>query len=118
MTQTVIPQLRITGAQRSLSYYVDGLGFSVDWKHQFEPGLPWFFRITRAGQTLFLTEDTGDCKVGAAVYFCVSDAAECHAQFTARGVVADGPPHSTPWGTLEFTLTDPDGNRLRFAHEQ
>ena len=53
--QTVIPQLRITNASRSLAFYVDGLGFAVDWKHQFEPGDPLFFQLTRAGQTIFIT---------------------------------------------------------------
>lgn len=117
MDQTVIPQLRITNAARSRAFYVEGLGFSVDWEHQFEPGFPLFLSITRAGQTLFLTEHTGDCQVGGAVYFRVPDAAACHAQFSAAGIVADAPPQATPWDTLEFTLTDPDGNRLRFAHD-
>ncbi len=40
--QTVIPQLRITNASRSLEFYVNGLGFTVDWEHQFEPGFPLF----------------------------------------------------------------------------
>ncbi|SDW69723.1 hypothetical protein SAMN05421681_102581 [Lysobacter enzymogenes] len=37
MRQTVIPQLRILRADRSLPFYVDGLGFAVDWEHRFEP---------------------------------------------------------------------------------
>ena len=45
--QTVIPQLRVTDARASLSFYVDGLGFSVDWEHQFEPGFPLFLQLTR-----------------------------------------------------------------------
>ncbi|HEY0065444.1 MAG TPA: VOC family protein [Telluria sp.] len=116
MTQTVIPQLRITNAQRSLAFYVDGLGFAIDWEHQFEPGFPLFLQITRAGQTLFLTEHAGDCEAGGAVYFQVADALACYAEFCAKGIVADQPPGETPWETVEFVLTDPDGNRLRFAH--
>ena len=116
-TQTVIPQLRITNAKTSLAFYIDGLGFEVDWEHQFEPGFPYFFQITRAGQTLFLTEHTGDCQVGGAVYLIVPDATACYAAFTQKGMVASHPPEATPWGTLEFVLTDPDGNRLRFASE-
>ncbi|WP_028996819.1 bleomycin resistance protein [Azohydromonas australica] len=117
MQQTVIPQLRITSAERSLSLYVDGLGFSVDWKHQFEPGFPLFLQLTRSGQTIFLTEHAGDCQVGGAVYFKVPDAPACHAEFAARGITATQPPTQTPWGTCEFVLTDPDGNRLRFASD-
>lgn len=118
MTQTVIPQLRITNAKRSRAFYIDGLGFTVDWEHQFEPGFPLFLQITRAGQTLFLTEHAGDCQVGGAVYLLIPDALACYADFASKGVVADQPPAPMPWGTIEFVLTDPDGNRLRFAQEQ
>lgn len=117
MPQTVIPQLRMTDAAQSLTFYVDGLGFAVDWKHQFEPGYPLFIQLTRAGQTIFLTEHTGDCQVGGAVYFIVPDADRCFSEFTGRGITAIDPPHNTPWGTRESVVTDPDGNRLRFASD-
>ncbi|OYT87705.1 MAG: glyoxalase [Burkholderiales bacterium PBB6] len=117
MPQTVIPQLRITNAARSLSFYVDRLGFKIDWEHRFEPGFPLFVQLTRQGQTIFLTEHTGDCQVGGAVYFVVPDAAHCLAEFEQQGVVPTNQLASTPWGTREFLLTDPDGNRLRFASE-
>jgi catechol 2,3-dioxygenase-like lactoylglutathione lyase family enzyme len=117
MPQTVIPQLRIISAARSLALYVDGLGFVIDWQHQFEPGFPLFLQLTRAGQTIFLTEHTGDCQVGGAVYFIVPNADDCFAEFTRRGVAGGTAPSDTPWGTREFVLTDPDGNRLRFASD-
>jgi catechol 2,3-dioxygenase-like lactoylglutathione lyase family enzyme len=117
MTQTVIPQLRITNAERSLAFYVDGLGFAIDWQHQFEPGFPLFFQITRAGQTIFLTQHSGDCETGGAVYFKVPDARAYYAVFQRNGIVATNLPEDTPWGTCEFLLTDPDGNRLRFAND-
>jgi uncharacterized glyoxalase superfamily protein PhnB len=81
MSQTVIPQLRITDAERSLSFYVGGLGFKVDWAH----------RVQDAGLTL--------------------------SEFGQRGIKPNNPLTATPWGTTEFMLTDPDGNRLRFASE-
>ena len=115
MEQTVIPQLRITSADRSLAFYVDGLGFSVDWKHQFERGFPIFMQLTRQGQTIFLTEHTGDCQVGGAVYFKVPNVEEFATSIMARGVNGFEGPTITPWGTKEMLLTDPDGNRLRFA---
>ena len=45
--QTVIPQLRVTDMAASLRFYVDGLGFIEDWRHQFEPGFPWFVSVGR-----------------------------------------------------------------------
>jgi len=115
MQQTVIPQHRITDARRSVVFYVDGLGFSIDWQHQFEPGFPIFIQATRDSQTIFLTEHTGDCQVGGAVYFLVKNVDTCHAEFASRGIVATKPLSDTSWGTREFVVTDPDGNRLRFA---
>jgi catechol 2,3-dioxygenase-like lactoylglutathione lyase family enzyme len=117
MSQTVTPQFRITDAQRSLAFYVDGLGFTVDWEHRFEPGFPVFMQLTRAGQQIFLTEHEGDCKVGGAAYFVVPDVDACHEAFVSRGVVPTECPTDQAWGPREMVVTDPDGNRLRFAND-
>ncbi len=116
MEQSVIPQLRSTNAERSLRFYVGGLGFSVDWEHRFEPGFPLFVSLTRQGQTIFLSEHSGDCQPGGAVYFVVPDVDACAAQFRNAGIEPDQPPHDTPWERREMLLIDPDGNRLRFAN--
>lgn len=115
MTQTVIPQLRITNESRSHAFYVGALGFVVDWTHRFEPGFPVFMQISREGQTLFITEHSGECQPGGAVYFIVPDAQALCEAFIARGATPTNPLADTPWGTREFVMTDPDGNRLRFA---
>ena len=65
MSQTVIPQLRITSAASSLAFYVDGLGFAVDWKHQFGPGYPWFFQLTREVSPTGTLEPVDDRHNGA-----------------------------------------------------
>lgn len=117
MVQTVIPQLRMLSAATSLPFYVRGLGFEIDWEHQFEPGFPVFCQITRLGQTLFLTEHAGDCQVGGAVYLCVPDVDDCYRAFVQNGVAIAQPPENTPWETREMIVIDPDGNRLRFASD-
>ena len=115
--QTVIPQLRITNVQLSLEFYVKGLGFEVDWQHQFESDFPLFMQLSRSGQTIFLTEHAEDCQVGGAVYFLVPDVDRCFAEFSARGVLILESPMNTSWGTREMLTKDPDGNTLRFASE-
>ena len=117
-TQTVIPQLRMTHAPRSLAFYVDALGFNIDWQHQFEPGFPLFLQLTREGQTIFLTGHAGDCQPGGAVYFRVPDVDACFAAFSSKGIAPHMPPEDMPWGSREMRLIDPDGNRLRFASEK
>jgi uncharacterized glyoxalase superfamily protein PhnB len=98
------------------AFYVDGLGFHVDWEHQFEPGFPVFAQLTRDGLSWFLTEHTGDCQVGGAAYFVVDDVDALHRDITARGIKPAEPPEDTPWQTREMNVIDPDGNRLRFAN--
>ncbi|MDR7191870.1 bleomycin resistance protein [Luteimonas terrae] len=112
--QTVIPQLRMTHAERSLAFYA-ALGFVVDWEHRFDTGMPLFAQLTRDGQTLFLTAHAGDCAPGGAVYFKVCDVDACARAFAAAGVPIVQPPWDTDWGTREMVLVDPDHNRLRFA---
>ena len=115
MPQTVTPQFRITDVRRSITFYVDSLGFKIDWEHRFEPGFPVFMQLTRAGQSIFLTEHAGDGQVGGAAHSLVPDVDACYEEFRARGVVPTEPPADMPWGPREMVVTDPDGNRLRFA---
>ena len=45
--QRIVPTLRMTDEARSRAFYVDGLGFRVDWTHRFEPpptDQPWGLR--------------------------------------------------------------------------
>ena len=114
-TQTVIPQLRMTEAERSLRFYSEGLGFAEDWRHQFEPGLPLFVQLTRAGQTVFLSGHAGDGNVGGAVFFIVPDVDAVYRALPDWLALHVPPPADMPWGTREMAMMDPDGNRLRFA---
>lgn len=116
MTQRVIPQLRMTEWKRTRAFYERGLGFRVDWEHQFEPGLPVFAQITRDGLSLFLTEHSGDCQGGGAAYIVVDDVDALHREISARDVKILEPPEDAPWGVREMCVVDPDGNRLRFAN--
>jgi catechol 2,3-dioxygenase-like lactoylglutathione lyase family enzyme len=104
----------MTNWKRTRAFYVDCLGFCVDWEHRFEAGLPVFAQLTRDGLSLFLTEHAGDCQAGGAVYFVVDDVDALHAEIRSRGIHPEAPA-DTPWGRREMTILDPDGNRLRFA---
>jgi catechol 2,3-dioxygenase-like lactoylglutathione lyase family enzyme len=71
--QRVMPTLRMTDYARSRLFYVDGLGFQVDWEHRFKPGFPVFAQVSRDGMAFFLTEHTGDCPVGGLIHLYVND---------------------------------------------
>lgn len=42
------PILRIFDEGKALEFYVEFLGFHVDWQHRFEPGFPCISRYPRA----------------------------------------------------------------------
>jgi catechol 2,3-dioxygenase-like lactoylglutathione lyase family enzyme len=71
--QYVFPQLRVRDWKRAHQFYVEGLGFQVDWTHQFEAGFPVFAQVSREGRALFLTEHAGDCEPGGAAYIVLDD---------------------------------------------
>jgi catechol 2,3-dioxygenase-like lactoylglutathione lyase family enzyme len=116
VNQRVFPQLRMTSWKRSRQFYVEGLGFHVDWEHQFEPGFPVFTQLTRDGLSFFLTEHAGDCQVGGAAYFVVDDVDALYREISGRGIRLAEPPEDTPWQTREMNIIDPDGNSLRLAN--
>jgi catechol 2,3-dioxygenase-like lactoylglutathione lyase family enzyme len=116
MSQRVTPQLRTTNWDRTREFYVNGLGFRVDWEHRFEPGFPVFAQLSRDGLSLFLTEHSGDCQVGGAAYIIVDDVDDLFREISARGAKLTEAPADTPWDTREMVAVDPDGNRLRFAN--
>lgn len=112
--QRVIPALRMTDYERSKKYYVDGLGFQVDWEHRFEPGFPVFAAISRDAMQIYLSEHAGDCQVGGLVHFYVDKVHPWYEEFLVKGVAITEPP-CNDLGFWMMTLTDPDGNQLRFC---
>ena len=108
MPHEAIPILRVSDAPVSAQWY-QRLGFQEDWRHQHEPGFPWFISIsTAAGATLFLTEHSGDCEPRGSVFLVTSNIAALESSLNMRA-------EPMPWGDTEFVLTDPDGNRIRVS---
>ena len=111
--QRVVPALRMKNHEHSKAFYVHGLGFTVEWEHRFEPHFPVFMSIVREGMRLYLSEHTGDCQVGGLVHFLIPDVDAWHLEFTRRNVVVSEAPNND-LGFRNMTVTDPDGNQLRF----
>ncbi len=110
--QQVFPTLRITDYARSKRFYVDGLGFRIDWEHRFDARDPVFLQLTRDGLSLYLSEHSGDGQVGALVHLYVPDVDAWHAEILSRGLAVAFPPRDEPWGNRDLRILDPDGNQL------
>ncbi len=114
-----VPILRIFDVAKAREFYLDYLGFTLDWEHRFEPEAPLYMQVSRGGLVLHLSEHHGDGCPGAVVFLRVSGLADYHAEISAKGYRYLRPGLETTFrGTLGMNLTDPFGNRLRLDEAQ
>lgn len=113
---TVTPILRIFDEAKAREFYLGFLGFTDDWEHRFEPGLPLYLQVSRGACVLHLSEHHGDCCPGAALRIDVDDIDSLHAELAGKqyGYARPGI-DDTPWGSRELSVKDPFGNRLTFT---
>ena len=113
--ETVTPVLRSFDETKAHAFYVDYLGFTIDWQHRFEPQLPLYMQVSRGAVLLHLTEHHGDATPGSAARIAVSDVDALWRELQARPYPNARPAvEAMPWGSREMSITDPFGNRLTF----
>ena len=109
------PILRIFDEAKAREFYVDFLGFTIDWEHRFEPGLPLYLRVSRGECVLHLSEHHGDACPGAAVRIECDDVEAYRRALLAKQYKHARPGvEDMPWGAREMRVADPFGNRLVF----
>lgn len=114
MLQT-IPLLRIFHVGKAKEFYVDFLGFQVDWEHRIDENAPMYMQISRAGCVLHLTGHHGDCCPGATIFVWMSGLDEFHLELTAKGYGFMRPGvEPTFYGARCMEVIDPFGNSIRF----
>jgi catechol 2,3-dioxygenase-like lactoylglutathione lyase family enzyme len=106
----VTPILPVKSLPASIDYYVQVLGFKLNWQ---ETGI--FASVSRGRCCLFFSEgDQG--KPGMWVWIGVSDAEALFEDYRAKGAKLRHPPTNYSWA-LEFQVEDLDGNVLRLGSE-
>ncbi len=110
------PILRIFDEAKAREFYVDFLGFAVDWEHRFNEGAPLYIQVSRAGCLLHLSEHHGDCCPGAAARIEVDDLPSLEEELQSKAYEYCRPAiQDMPWGTRDMSVKDPFGNRLTFT---
>ena len=109
----VVPILRIFDLDKARQFYVDYLGFTVDWEHRSSGSAPLYLQVSRGPLVLHLSEHHGDGTPGSAVYVEARDVRALHAELRARAY-----PYLNPGIGIDeigtcMTLLDPFGNTLR-----
>jgi catechol 2,3-dioxygenase-like lactoylglutathione lyase family enzyme len=116
-----VPFFAVSDMERSLRYYVDGLGFAMTKRWIDEGKLRWCW-LELGGAAIMLQEFrreghdawTPGGKVGEGVSICFlcEDALAIYRQVTSRGIEASRPFVGN--GMWVTSLRDPDGYRLDF----
>ena len=109
------PILRSFDEGKAREFYVDWLGFKVDWEHRFEPGMPLYMQVSRGACVLHLSEHHGDCTPGSALRIRVDDLPAFHAELRSRPYKNYRPGlERDEDGSFEVTVQDGAGNKLIF----
>jgi catechol 2,3-dioxygenase-like lactoylglutathione lyase family enzyme len=108
--EVVTPILRVQNLSASIDYYVQVLGFHLDWEY---PGM--FASVSRSRCTIYLCEgDQGN--LGTWVWIGVADIEPLFEDYRGRGAKIRHPPTNYSWA-YEMQVEDPDGHVLRFGSE-
>jgi catechol 2,3-dioxygenase-like lactoylglutathione lyase family enzyme len=105
-----VPILRVENLDVSVAYYVDQLGFRLQWRS--DP----LASVGRDDTSIMLSEgDQG--QPGTWVWIAAGDVDKLYNELGARGARLRHSPTNYPWGSRECQVTDPDGHVLRFGAE-
>ncbi len=115
MLQTNIPILRIFDVAKAKEFYIDWLGFTIEWEHQFEPGTPYYIGIKKDNIQLHLSEHHGDATPGSKVYITCTAIEDYCKELMAKNYKYFRPAvEKTFYNTLCMDVIDPFGNKLSF----
>jgi len=110
------PILRMFDEKMTKEFYVDFLGFKIDWEHRFDDGAPLYMQVSHGDCVMHLSGHFGDACPGGAVRIPIDDIDSYQQGLLAKKYkhARPGAAELMPWGTRDLTIQDPSGNRLTF----
>jgi len=109
MIENVTPILRVEDLEASRRYYMQTLGFSLDWDAD------GTISVSRDGKSIMLCEGEQG-QPGTWLWIGVEDADAFFTEFSEKGARIRNPPQNFSWA-YEFAVEDPDGHVLRIGSE-
>ncbi|HSV22589.1 MAG TPA: VOC family protein [Xanthobacteraceae bacterium] len=98
MIENVTPILRVENLEASRRYYIQTLGFSLDWDTD------GAISVSRDGKSIMLCEGEQG-QPGTWLWIGVEDADALYAEFLAKGAHIRSPPQNFSWA-YEFEVAD------------
>ena len=113
----VTPIFRISDYQQAMAFYIDWLGFRIDWEDQSTKG-PYYLQISRGSIVLHLTSHPNESCAGAKAMAEVAGLLAFHHQLLRKDSTFPTPVlQKTNWSNkvMQVEVFDPFGNCLVFA---
>ena len=110
--ECITPILRVASLPVSIRYYVEVLGFRVEWGDEEGSGMA---SVSRDGHSIMLCQGAQG-QPGTWIWIGVEDIEPLFHGYSSRGATFRQEPTNHPWA-YEMQLEDPDGHVLRFGSE-
>ena len=111
----IIPVLRSLDENKSKDFYIDFLGFSVEFEHRYGKNYPLYLGLTKENFHLHLTEHYGDCNTGSKVRVEIEGLEAFQRELLNKDYKYCNPGiEKTEFETMEMRITDRFGNMLIF----
>jgi uncharacterized glyoxalase superfamily protein PhnB len=115
-----VPEIPVSSINSALPYYVNQLGFTVDW----QDGENGIAGICRDDCRLFLTDTAFRATVANAAPVVLwlnvqsrAEVDEIYAEWQSLGAKVLSEPEDKPWNLREFKVADLDRNLLRVFYD-
>ena len=113
-----IPVIRMFDVSKAKEFYVDFLGFTIDWEGHIFEGAPLYMQLSRDGLTLHLSEHHCDAAPGGTTVVRTTGIEKFHAELLSKDYKYNRPGLDiASYGAKVMYTIDPFGNRLRFEQE-
>lgn len=113
----VIPVFRVFDYAKTIEFYVNWLGCTIEWEHKPE-GTPFYMRMSLRGVSFDLSEHHGECSPGGRFSLVdFQDLEKYHQELSGKKYTYMRPGlEKVEWdpATLEMTVIDPFYNRILF----
>ena len=111
-----IPIFRIFSLDKAREFYLDFLGFKLDWEGSLGPNSPLYMQISRGSLAVRLSEHHGDATPGSHAYVTMTGVKGLHRELNDKNYRHNRPGlQQQDWDMIELTVIDPFGNRITFG---
>jgi len=118
MKNPITPIFRMFDPELAKAFYLDWLGFQLDWEFKRGDNSPLYWQVSRDDLVLHLSEHHGDCTPGGKVLARVTNISAYHEALMAKDYKYAKPGlDEVEWGAKVISVSDPFGNRIDFFEE-